>query len=104
MNDSVFLVAYVRRARRAAVGQALRALEVGGWTEADVVGHGHAASGHGVENTRFEIVVTAERANDCVAAIAAAAHTGEMGDGMILSSRLDAVWRISEFSAAPGKA
>lgn len=98
MNDYIFLLAYVRRARRAAVGQALRSLDLGGWTEADVVGHGHAANGHGVENARFEIVVKADKANECMAAIAEAAHTGEMGDGMILSSRLDAVQRISEFS------
>lgn len=83
MNEMVMIVAYVRRARRLAVGQALRHLEQGAWTEADVVGHGNAAAGHGVEHVRFELVVPKSKAEACGAAIEEAAATGIDGDGII---------------------
>ena len=83
MNEMVMIVAYVRRARRLAVGQALRQLEQGAWTEADVLGHGQAAAGHGVEHVRFELVVEKSRAEACGHAIEQAAATGVDGDGII---------------------
>jgi nitrogen regulatory protein PII len=83
--DMVMIVAHVRRARRSSVGQALRQLELDGWTESDVVGHGHAAAGHGVEHVRFEVVLTADRVQECCKAIASAAQTGTDGDGVVLT-------------------
>lgn len=84
MNEMVMLVAYVRRARRVMVGQALRQLE-SGWSESEVVGHGHAAAGHGVDHVRFEVIVPAARADSCSDAIGRAADTGTDGDGFIVA-------------------
>jgi nitrogen regulatory protein PII len=85
MDEMVMVVAHVRRTRRSSVGQALRQLELDGWTESDVVGHGHAAAGHGVEHVRFEVVLTTQRVQECCKAIAHAAETGTDGDGVVLT-------------------
>lgn len=61
----------------------MRELGLGGWTESEVVGHGRAASGHAVPHARFEVIVAAENVFACTDAIAAAAHTGEDGDGVL---------------------
>lgn len=85
MDDMVMIVAYVRRARRTQVGQALRELERGGWTESDVLGHGKAAAGHGVEHVRFEVVVPSGYASACTQAIVRAGATGTEGDGLVVT-------------------
>lgn len=84
MNDMVMIVAYVRRARRVQVGQALRELKQPGWSESDVVGHGNAAAGHGVEHVRFEVLVPRGQADACGRAISQAGGTGIEGDGLIV--------------------
>jgi nitrogen regulatory protein PII len=83
MDDMVMIVAYVRRTRRAQVGQALRQLE-SGWTESDVLGHGNAAGGHGVEHVRFEVLVPSGHAKACTQAIERAAAAGPGSHGMVV--------------------
>jgi nitrogen regulatory protein PII len=83
MDDMVMIVAYVRRARRAQVGQALRQLE-SGWTESDVLGHGNAAGGHGVEHVRFEVLMPSGQAKACTQAIERAAASSPGGGGMVV--------------------
>lgn len=99
MNELVMLVAYVRVSRRAAVAQALRATEVAGWTESNVVGHGHAAAGHEVEHIRFEVVMPKAKSAECAKSIVTAARTGATGDGMILTMPVLAIDRISDLTA-----
>jgi nitrogen regulatory protein PII len=91
MDEMIMVVAHVRRTRRSSVGQALRQLELDGWTESDVVGHGHAAAGHGVEHVRFEVVLPTQRVQECTRAIASAAQTGTDGDGVVLTMPVLAV-------------
>jgi nitrogen regulatory protein PII len=98
MDDMVMIVAYVRRARRVQVGQALRLLEQGGWTESEVLGHGNAAAGHAVEHVRFEVLLRAGQAKSCSQAIAAAAATGSEGDGLVLSMPVLSVSPIVGFA------
>ncbi|MBX7098020.1 MAG: P-II family nitrogen regulator [Myxococcaceae bacterium] len=85
MREMELVVAYVRQTRRSAVGQALRQLDQAGWSESQVVGHGSAASGHGVEHVRFEVLTPSAMAEVVSMAIAQAAHTGEKGDGMVFT-------------------
>lgn len=99
MHQLVMLIAYVRPTRRAAVGQALRESGAPGWTESDVLGHGHAADGRGVEHVRFELVVPSERAVVCAGAIMGAARTGQDGDGIVVSLPALSVERISDLSS-----
>lgn len=94
MDDMVMIVAYVRRARRVAVGHALRQLEVGGWSESDVIGHGNAAGGHGVEHVRFELLVPRAHAEACRQSIEVAAAVGSDGDGLIAMLPALSVTRI----------
>ncbi len=96
----MLVVAYVRSARRNAVSQALRALAITGWSESQVMGHGHAAEGHGTEHVRFEVVVSSRIAGECARAIAGAAHTGVNGDGMVLTLPVSSLERISDSSRA----
>ena len=85
MDDvMVMVVAYVRRTRRALVGQALRQLGLNGWTESDVLGHGQAAGGHGVEHVRVEVLLAEQQAAACSQAIANAASDGNEGDGLVV--------------------
>jgi nitrogen regulatory protein PII len=99
MTEMIMLVAYVRRARRVMVGQALRQLEQSGWSESEVVGHGYAAGGHGVDHVRFEVIVTAGRAEACTEAIARAADTGADGDGLVVSMPVLAATAVTARSA-----
>jgi nitrogen regulatory protein PII len=100
-HDLILLVAYVRTARRASVGQSLKRLSVAGWSESAVSGHGRAAAGHAVEHTRFELVIPAQRRVECTEAIAKAGHTGEDGDGVVFALPVLSMDRISDFSSAP---
>jgi len=100
-SDLVLLVAYVRTARRASVAQSLQRLSVTGWSESEVSGHGHAAAGHAVEHTRFELVVPAQRRGEYTEAIARAAHTGKDGDGVVLALPVLSLDRVSDFSSGP---
>ena len=47
-----------------------------------------------VPKTRVEVAVDGARADDVVAAVASAAHTGEIGDGKIIVIPVDEVIRI----------
>ena len=85
MRDLEMVIAYVRQTRRAAVGHALRQLDQAGWSESQVVGHGSAAAGQGVEHVRFEVLTSAAMADVVSAAIVQAAHTGERGDGLVFT-------------------
>jgi nitrogen regulatory protein PII len=85
MSDMVMVVAYVRRTRRMAVGQSLRQIEVDGWTESDILGHGQAAAGHGVEHVRFEVVVPVGRAAFCTETIATAGSTETESDVLVVT-------------------
>lgn len=97
-NELVMLIAYVRPARRMAVGEALRDLGLVGWTESEAIGHGKAAGGHGVPHARFEVLTTAEQASACASAIAGAARTGQDGDGLVASLPVLSLERISDHS------
>ena len=94
MSDMVMIVAHVRRNRRAPVGQALREQGQRGWAEVDVVGHGHAAGGHGVDHVRFEVVIPAASAEGCRQAIARAASVGAEGGGIIITLPVLAMQRV----------
>jgi nitrogen regulatory protein PII len=98
VKDLNLLIAYVRPARRSAVVHALRDLDLAGWTQSDVIGHGHAVGGHGVEHVRFEIVVPVARVSECTKAITMAAHTGVSGDGLLFTLPVLSIERISTFS------
>jgi nitrogen regulatory protein PII len=99
-DDMVMMVAYVKRTRRALVGQALRQLGLEGWTESDVLGHGHAAGGHGVEHMRVEVLLAAEQASACSLAIATAASDGSEGNGLVMTLPVRSVERIGKRSPA----
>jgi nitrogen regulatory protein PII len=96
MDEMVMVVAYVKRTRRALVGQALRQLRLEAWTESDVLGHGHAAGGHGVEHVRVEVLLNAEQAVACSNAIANAAADGSDGDGLVLTMPVQSVERVGK--------
>jgi len=98
MDELVMVVAYVRRTRRALVGVALRQIDVSGWTESDVLGHGQAAAGHGVEHVRIEIVVPAERADLVSQTIAGTVRAGAEGDGLIVVMPVSHVLHIANTS------
>jgi len=51
-----------------------------------------------VEHVRFELVIAAMRADDCRAAVVEAAHTGDDGDGLVVTLPVGAVERISDKS------
>lgn len=95
MSDMVMIVAYVRRARRVQVGQALRLLEQPGWSESDVVGHGNAAAGHGVEHVRFEVLVPRGHADATSRAIRQAGATGVDGDGLVVVMPVESVTPVT---------
>jgi len=99
MDQMVMIVAYVRRARRAPVGQALREVVQSGWSESEVIGHGHAAGGHGVEHVRFEVLLPARLAKTCVDAVGRAASTGTEGDGIIVTLPVSSVESVGEIAA-----
>jgi nitrogen regulatory protein PII len=101
MSTHSFVIAYVRRARRSAVIHALRRLGFDSWTESDVTGYGHAANGHGVEHSRFEIVVSSTMAPDCVKAISRAAHTGNAGDGLVVTLPILELERMTAPASTP---
>lgn len=102
MDDLVMIVAYVRRARRAAVTAALRSVGVDGWNESEILGYGQAAAGRGVEHARFELVVTRDQVGACEVAIAEAAHTGAAGDGLVVVLPVSSRTRIVEIARPPG--
>jgi nitrogen regulatory protein PII len=95
MDDMVMIVAYVRRNRRALVGQALRQLDQGGWTESDVLGHGHAAGGHAVEHVRFEVLLPAANVDACRQAIGRAAASEGEGGGFVVVMPVSSVDKIT---------
>lgn len=95
MGELVMIVAYVRRARRTLVGVALKEIDVSGWTESEVLGHGRAAAGHGVEHVRIEIVVAAERVDLVSETIASTARAGAEGDGMIVVMPVSKVMHVA---------
>ena len=99
MDEMVMIVAYVRRARRAPVGLALRQLVQSGWSESEVIGHGHAAAGHGVEHVRFEVLLPAKQAKACVQAMARAAATGTEGDGIIVTLPVTSFERVHDLAS-----
>jgi nitrogen regulatory protein PII len=98
MEEMVMIVAYVRRTRRAPVGLALRQLVQSGWSESEVIGHGHAAAGHGVEHVRFEVLLPAKLAKACTQAIARAAVTGVEGDGIIVTLPVATMERVHDIA------
>ncbi len=99
MDSMVMIVAYVRRARRTQVGQALREIVQSGWSESEVIGHGQAAAGHGVEHVRFEVLLPASQEQLCRQAIASAATTGTDGDGIIVTLPVASVESVHAISA-----
>lgn len=87
------------------VKEALIALGVDGITVSEVRGHGrqkgHTEVYRGAEykvdllpKVKLEIVVPGARAEQVVAALAAAARTGKIGDGKIFVSTIDDAVRI----------
>ena len=102
MIDPMLLVAVVRRARQGAVAQTLRALNLPGWTQSEVTGHGQAAGGHSVEHVRFEILIPGERADECLNALASTAHTGGAGDGILFTTPVHRVLRVRDAGPSAG--
>jgi len=79
------------------IKEALKAVGIDGMTITEVRGHGrqkgHKEVYRGQEysvdllpKTKFEVVVTDARAEEVIATIMAAAHTGKIGDGKIFVS------------------
>ena len=99
------ITAIIRDHRLDAVNKSLLELNVVGMTVSNVRGFGRQ-KGHTqryrcqpyqvdfLPKLKAEIVVKDEQVDPVVAAIAAAARTGEIGDGKIFVSAVDAVYRI----------
>ena len=87
------------------VKEALKAIGIDGMTISEVRGHGrqkgHKEVYRGQEynvdllpKIKLELVVAGERLDEVIASIAAAARTGQIGDGKIFVSDISAAVRI----------
>lgn len=100
-----FIVAVIQPYRLDAVRTALSALGIEGMTVTEVRGYGrqrgHKEVYRGAEyaisfvpKLKVEIAVTADRAEDAIAAIQHSAKTGKVGDGKIFVLDLEAALRV----------
>ncbi len=98
--------AIIRPERLGEVAANLEAEGINGFTIADVRGHGNSPEKKGeYRGNVYEMLVSHKLAitlfvdddevDAAVGAISAGAHTGEVGDGVITVSALDAVYRIA---------
>lgn len=89
-----FIIAIIQPHRLDAVREALLAIDINGLTVTEVRGYGrqkgHKEIYRGAEYTisfvpklKIEIAVASDRADEVVAAIQTAAHSGKVGDGKI---------------------
>ena len=87
------------------VREALSDIGVAGMTATEVKGFGrqkgHTELYRGAEyvvdflpKVKIEVVVTADKVDECVEAITNAAHTGKIGDGKIFVTNIERVIRI----------
>lgn len=92
------LTAIVRRSRLEDVEKALVEKGVSGLTVQPITGFGEYknffADDPKVRHLRVEVVTSAERVDEFVAAIQGSAHTGASGDGLITVEPVDRVVRI----------
>lgn len=94
------ITAVVRLERLESVEQALQRIGAPGVTVSYVKGFGEYANFFAsppvVREARLEVVIEPEQVETIVGAIAAAAHTGTPGDGVIAVSPVEAFHRIRE--------
>jgi nitrogen regulatory protein P-II 1 len=106
------VIAYIKPFKLDEVKEALRQVGVTGMTVGEVRGFGrqsgqtevYRGAEYQVEfvpKTRLEIAVDDAIAEQVVAAVQQAAHTGEIGDGKILVLPLDTVLRIRTGERGP---
>ncbi len=99
------IIAIIKPFKLDEVREALTRIGVHGMTVTEVKGYGrqkgHMEIYRGAEyavnflpKLRLEVAVTAEQADRAVEAVAAAAKTGQIGDGKIFVTPLDAAVRI----------
>lgn len=99
LKDIVLIIAFIRTEQRVPVEAAIRDLELTGWSESISTGHGRASEVD--KRLRLEIMVPADRAAECSAAIVRAAHTGKDGDGFVLTVPVLGIERISNLTVGP---
>ncbi len=94
------------------VKEALKGIGVDGMTVSEVRGHGrqkgHTEIYRGLEykvdllaKIKIEVVIAAERLEEVIGAIMAAARTGKIGDGKIFVSSVEDVIRIRNGDRGP---
>ncbi|MEI7547218.1 MAG: P-II family nitrogen regulator [Actinomycetota bacterium] len=104
--------AIIRSDRLGEVAACLEQAGLSGYTISDVRGHGSAPGGSGeYRGHSYELLVThkllvtvfveTDEVDKAVRAIAAGAATGQMGDGLIAVSTVDAMYRISGATTTP---
>jgi nitrogen regulatory protein PII len=104
--------AIVRPDRVDAVSAILEERGFGGFTIADVRGHGQSPSAtgewrgsmyelHVTHKIEIGLIVDDAEVTDCVNAIIAGAYTGNLGDGLVTVSDLAAVYQIRAGQPAP---
>lgn len=91
-----FIVAYVRPNLVRKVQAAVHPLGVDSMTLIEVKGMGEQGGNRidSIQKIKLEMVVTGESVKDVVNAIMEASHTGQPGDGIVFTQRLDGAWRI----------
>jgi nitrogen regulatory protein PII len=105
--------AIIRSERLGEVAACLEVAGLSGYTISDVRGHGSAPSSAGeYRGHSYELLVThkllvtvfveTDEVDAAVRAINAGAATGQVGDGMIAVSSVDAMFRIAGPSSAEG--
>lgn len=101
----ILITAIIQRKKLDAVTEALATKGVGGLTVSDVLGYGSQKGRKEIfrgkeftvdfiPKTRIDVIIAAEQAEDLIETIAAAARTGEIGDGKIWSTELAGVVRV----------
>ena len=99
------VVAIIKPFKLTDVHDALHAVGIHGLTVYEAKGHGHQKGhseiyrsveyvAHYLSKLRVEVIVANERVEDVVAAISAAARTGQTGDGKIYIQAVEKVLRI----------
>lgn len=98
VNEYRLVIAIVRMGQLTRVERALRDLPVSGVSVTRVKGYGEYkdffAADWFAEHARLEIFTGAERAQEIVDAILAAASSGTPGDGIVGVLPVECVWRI----------